>query len=1118
VGRGAGTGRQFDFDPLIAATAPGGLNYWYDKEDPNWVYLVNARDDRFKYPLSFILGIAPAPTPAGVDTQPAKLGTSRNITAAALGNPVGVLYGEDRVAGDVFFGPRKIDNTSVVAGYGISEGECTSLQKTEFQDRTVAYPNAPFYGAVQTTFYPGLDAPPAADPWFVSAAGGSAATFERYPGLCFVALKYSVANGADQSLPDELDPRFTVRGVKPFDPRLGLVGGVPSTRGWTQNPMLCLADYMTSTIYGWSVPLSMIDWTSVTTIANWCDDLVNGRKRFTFNTTLRRDVSHRENIDFIRSHFRCTWAMVGGKIKFYVDAPGASVVTFDYTNSRPVDRDSKKIDDIPTQVIYEWIDPSKKYQPSEAKDSYSTSTERIARYNGEACRDAGEAQSQADYYYLKRRNPRFGSLTYHKPLRGLKLEIYDIATINLPALNLNNYLARIVRISRTPQSVFVIDWEAYDATIYGHPALASEALPSTSVIRPTDQPPAPTVYSYTESAPYKLQGGSWHTDTTITWTPAAWPFYDYTRVKVSRNGGAAVILGEVATGPLFIKGTDDLANYTVTFETVSTRGLTSPVASLNFTTLGVTGAPPEVVDLSANGYWQQPQVRSTTRYGAALWSQTNLTGFVGANLDDGNIGTTCFSIPANTSCQLILDATAGRSFREVTLYTAGAPTAWSIPGATNVYFSDTGTAGPWTNVSTYILSSPVSFDAGGGAWGTTIAWSNSAGTHRYWRITFGEFSDIAATTMRDVHFAEYTGVFDQIREYRVYDYRDGTKRLWDTYAPSALPTATKPIQVSSITTITTSSWNTSGGSQLDFIVTVVGANGAESNGVRASMFAAWAASGGKAPYLPQVSNSLVLVTGLNSDISIDGGGLQIATGPSGPFSIGGFSTPSPAGMWVPVQYSGAQIVTVVNQSSSSLAANRIVTGTGADVSFYGPVTLMFWYNDTDQRWYLVDLTVSPSHTTDILRGFVASKALGEVVSAADGGGATVTVANSVHLSVDWVSVAHYTRVAVVDLPVGRYCLQVQYRALTTTLNPDPGAVGSNCVQVGCTLMPGETYSGSTIGWLAGPGIASTEKKIVTTRGPIFGCNSPGTYSVWLYTNASGARYRTLVTGIELIKF
>lgn len=1117
MGRGAGTGRQFDYDPLIAATSPGGLNYWYDKDDPNWIYLVNARDDRFRYPLSFVLGIAPAPTPAGIDTQPAKLGTSRNINAAALGNPVGVLYGEDRVAGDLFFGPRKVDNTSVVVGYGISEGECTSLQKTEFQDRTVAYPNAPFYTAVQTTFYPGLDAPPAADSSFVAATGSSALTFERYPGLCFVEVKYSVANGADQFLPDELDPLFTVRGVKPFDPRLGLVGGVPSTRAWTQNPMLCLADYMTSTIYGWGVPLSMIDWTSVVTIANWCDDLVNGRKRFTFNATLRRDVSHRENIDFIRSHFRCTWAMVGGKIKFYVDAPGVSVVTFDYTNSRPVDRDSKKIDDIPTQVIYEWIDPSKKYQQSEAKDSYSTSTERVARYNAEGCRDAGEAQSQADYYYLKRRNPRSGSLTYHKPLRGLKLEIYDICTINLPALNLNNYLARIVRISRTPQSVFVIDWEAYDATIYGHPALAAEALPSTNIIRPTDQPPAPTVYSYTESAPYKLQDGSWHTDTTITWTPAAWPFYDYTRVKVSRNGGAAVILGEVATGPLFIKGTDDLANYTVTFETVSTRGLASPVASLNFTPLGVTAAPPEVVDLSANGYWLQPQIRSTTRYGAALWLQTNLTGYVGANVDDGNFGTACFSIPANTYCQLILDATGAKSFREVTLYTAGVPSATSIPGATNVYFSDTGTAGPWTNVSTYMLSSPVSFDAGGGTWGTTIAWSSSAGTHRYWRITFGEFSDFVATTMREVHFAEYTGAFDQIREYRVYDNRDGTKRLWDTYAPGALPTVTKPMQVSSITTTTTSSWNTSGSSQLDFVVTVVSASGVESHGVRAAMFAAWAASGGKSPDVPQIATTITLANGLNSDVSVGGGGLQLVAGPSAPFSIGGLYAAAASGMWVPIQYSGSQLLTVVNQSSASAAGNRIVTGTGADVAFCGPCTLLFWYNDTDLRWYLVDLTVQPSHSTDLLSAYIASRALGEVQHAADGGTATISLANNVHLQVDYTLALHYTRIAVLDLAVGRYCFQIQQRPLNILQSPDPGGPSASA-PAGLALISGETWGPAIITQIDSPAVSNTEKKVTTTRGSIFTITSAGTYSVWLHTNGGAARYKALVTGGELIRF
>src|SRR5436190_3698176 len=92
-------GTELPANPLLEAVAPGGLKYWYDKDDPNWVYLINERDDRYKYPLSFVLGISPAPTPTAIDTQPTKLGGSRNITAAALGNQVGVIYGEDRVAG-----------------------------------------------------------------------------------------------------------------------------------------------------------------------------------------------------------------------------------------------------------------------------------------------------------------------------------------------------------------------------------------------------------------------------------------------------------------------------------------------------------------------------------------------------------------------------------------------------------------------------------------------------------------------------------------------------------------------------------------------------------------------------------------------------------------------------------------------------------------------------------------------------------------------------------------------------------------------------------------------------------------------------------------------------------
>lgn len=67
----------------------------------------------------------------------------------------------------------------------------------------------------------------------------------------------------------------TIKGKKVYDPRT-------TTTAWSDNPALCLRDYLSSA-YGLSQPNTRIDDTAVTTAANICDELVSGDKRYTCN-------------------------------------------------------------------------------------------------------------------------------------------------------------------------------------------------------------------------------------------------------------------------------------------------------------------------------------------------------------------------------------------------------------------------------------------------------------------------------------------------------------------------------------------------------------------------------------------------------------------------------------------------------------------------------------------------------------------------------------------------------------------------------------------------------------------------------------------------------------------
>jgi hypothetical protein len=67
----------------------------------------------------------------------------------------------------------------------------------------------------------------------------------------------------------------TIRGKKVFDPRT-------STTAWSDNPALCLRDYIASD-YGLAQPSGSIEDNLVEDAADWCDDVVDSQKRYTCN-------------------------------------------------------------------------------------------------------------------------------------------------------------------------------------------------------------------------------------------------------------------------------------------------------------------------------------------------------------------------------------------------------------------------------------------------------------------------------------------------------------------------------------------------------------------------------------------------------------------------------------------------------------------------------------------------------------------------------------------------------------------------------------------------------------------------------------------------------------------
>ena len=155
-------------------------------------------------------------------------------------------------------------------------------------------------------------------------------------GLTYIATKFSfpdnekIAEIWNKYNPQDI--KALVKGMAIYDPRKDSTSpeydsslGVSTQRlsdsttwQWSDNPALCLANYIADDQFGMGVPSSAIDWAAVHSSADYADALVSipgsqTQKRFTCNGVLYGTDSHAQNINKILSSMNGSLVYSSGK-------------------------------------------------------------------------------------------------------------------------------------------------------------------------------------------------------------------------------------------------------------------------------------------------------------------------------------------------------------------------------------------------------------------------------------------------------------------------------------------------------------------------------------------------------------------------------------------------------------------------------------------------------------------------------------------------------------------------------------------------------------------------------------------------------------------------------------
>lgn len=411
----------------------------------------------------------------------------RDVTIRSTIAPRNIVYGRSRASGPVIYSNTKHDGASTnntdlwllvaVAGHEVADIEDVWVDDHHTlaadinwsTDGKVNSGSPLFDGTAHATFYKGLGtASQAAHSALVSAFGSNITSDFRGRGVANILGRFnlnSVSRDIYTSAPSQL--RVLVKGKKIYDPRrdpshasYGGSGaqtlGTASTYEWSENPILCIADYLTDTDLGMGVPTADIDWDCAADNADICDALVSipgptTEKRFTCNGQLFTSSTYRDNLEALLSscNGRLTWQ--GGKFKIRAGAyesPSVALTADDLAGDVQV-RTALQRQERYNSVRGSIIDPAQEYQEIEFGEMTDSAY---------VTRDGGEKLYQ-DLFLPFTNSAYMGQRLAFKSLaqsdqpitavvpcnwRGLKVAVGDFVTLTLADLGWSSKVFRCI--------------------------------------------------------------------------------------------------------------------------------------------------------------------------------------------------------------------------------------------------------------------------------------------------------------------------------------------------------------------------------------------------------------------------------------------------------------------------------------------------------------------------------------------------------------------------------------------------------------------------------------------------------------------------------------------------
>ena len=391
-----------------------------------------------------------------------------------------------------------------------------------------------------------------------------------------------------------------VKGIRVFDPRSSLTA-------WSENPALCIRDYLTNTRYGRGIEDISIDDDSFITSANYCDAMIaigaQVKKRYTCSGVVQTENTSIGILNELLTSCRGFLVFTGGKYKLIIDKPETAVFTFNEDNivgKWDITLGNKNT--MVNRIRANFFNEDKDYQPDIAViDSPTHRTEDggilLERMiDLPFTSDIGRAKMIAAMSLNQSRQSIACEFT--ATIEGTLAEVGDVVYISHETPGWENKKFRIMKtvlLNNDEVRIQAVEYDisAYDTSISLLPTAPDTNLPDLfTVLPPTNIIAIEEQYTTTKSSGLKVR-------LNVSWTPGSIAFIDHYDLSYTFSGGGGGQLNNIQNTHTSILDVQT-GSYNILVRAVNTLGVKSPWASLFNVTAGLTDPPGDVANLSAN--------------------------------------------------------------------------------------------------------------------------------------------------------------------------------------------------------------------------------------------------------------------------------------------------------------------------------------------------------------------------------------------------------------------------------------------------------------------------------------------------------------------------------------